>query len=76
MNYCPFCDGQGIVHKAKIEKTNRTIYICDECDSIWLDDKEINVKKVKRFDDFMRKNNLKPLWSELTDIERDWNNGE
>jgi hypothetical protein len=74
--YCPFCDGQGVVHKARVDKLNRTIYICDECDTIWPEGKEIHLKIAKRFDDFMSNNDLKPLWSELTDIVRDWNHGK
>lgn len=71
---CPFCDGQGIVHKAKVDKLNHTIYICDECDTFWPEGKEINLENFKRFDEFMSHHGLRPLWSELTDIVRDWNN--
>jgi hypothetical protein len=70
--YCPFCDGQGIVHKAKVEKLNHTIYICDECDTIWPEGMEVNKENCNRFEDFMSDNGLKPLWSELTEVVRSW----
>lgn len=70
--YCPFCDGQGIVHKAKVEKLNRTIYICDECDTMWPEGKEMKGENGERFDVLMRNNGLEPLWSELTEIVRFW----
>ncbi|WP_053360765.1 hypothetical protein [Bacillus sp. FJAT-27251] len=62
---CPFCDGQGIVHRAEVKKLNRTIFICDECDTIWLDGIEINEENARRFDQFMSEHGLPPLWSEL-----------
>jgi Zn-finger nucleic acid-binding protein len=68
---CPFCDGQGIVCKARIVKLNLTIYICDECDTIWLDRKDIKETNCNRFEDFMEQNGLLPLWSELTNIQRE-----
>lgn len=69
---CPFCDGQGIVCRASIKKLDRIIYICDECDTIWLEGNEIKETNCNRFDTFMEQYGLLPLWSELTNIERDW----
>jgi len=69
---CPFCDGQGIVCRAHIEKLDRIIYICDECDTIWLERKDIKETSCNRFDNFMEQNGLLPLWSELSNIEREW----
>jgi hypothetical protein len=68
---CPFCDGQGSVCKARIVKLNRIIYICDECDTIWLDRNDIKETNSNRFDEFMKQNGLLPLWSELTIIKRE-----
>ncbi|MEW9053049.1 MAG: hypothetical protein AB2392_17950 [Neobacillus sp.] len=68
---CPFCDGQGIVVHATVKKINRNIHICDECDTMWLEGEPINAETCKSFDRFMKNNGLEPLWSELTNIERD-----
>ncbi|GHH99912.1 hypothetical protein [Neobacillus kokaensis] len=72
MIFCPFCDGQGVICKAEIKALGRIIYICDECDTIWLDGEEINEENCKRFDDFMNQYGLQPEWTELSDIERGW----
>jgi hypothetical protein len=62
---CPFCEGQGMIRKAVVKKLARTIYICDECDTLWLDGDEINEETCLRFDEFMNQHSLQPLWSEL-----------
>lgn len=72
MTECPFCDGQGIVCRASIKKIDRIIYICDECDTIWLESNEIKETNCSSFVSFMEQNGLLPLWSELTHIEREW----
>jgi hypothetical protein len=68
--YCPFCDGQGIVVLATVKKLNRSIHICDECDTMWLKGERIETETGKSFDLFMKNNGLEPLWSELTSIQR------
>lgn len=66
---CPFCEGQGLVHKAKLKRKDITIYICDECDTIWQD---LNIREdnCQNFDDFMAQLELKGLWEEFEIIER------
>jgi hypothetical protein len=34
---CPRCDGNGLVYKATLAPLNKTIFICDECEAMWLD---------------------------------------
>ena len=68
---CPFCEGQGVVNKANIMLTNQTIYICDECDTIWTTG-DIQENNSKRFRDYMNKLGLKGLWSELTNVTSAW----
>ena len=72
MTECPFCDGQGLVYQAEVKKLNRPIYICDECDTVWLDGKELKEETCLRFADFMKQHGLQALWSELTHIRKDW----
>lgn len=69
MILCPFCDGQGVIEKATIKGTDITIYICDECDTVWKDP-HITEENCHNFENLMRDLGKKPLWSELTDIER------
>jgi len=35
MIFCPFCDGQGLIDKAKIIGKGIQIYICEEYDTMW-----------------------------------------
>ena len=69
MVYCPFCDGQGVIYRATIKKTEHEIYICDECDTVWRD-KDINENNCERFRDLMNKIGCKGVWTELTDLEK------
>lgn len=69
---CPFCDGQGVICKAKVKKIDHIIYICDECDTIWLNGDEIKEENCKRFDEYMNQLGLQPLWNELAPIEKTW----
>jgi len=68
MIYCPFCDGQGVIYKARIENSEVHIYICDECDTVWKDEK-ISKDSSLNFEDMMRDLRLQPLWSELIEVE-------
>jgi hypothetical protein len=34
--YCPRCDGQGIICEGAVNATGQDIFICDECDALWL----------------------------------------
>lgn len=67
--YCPFCDGQGLVNKAKVIDKNIKIYICEECDTMWRNP-EIREDNCENFRKFMNSIGLKGLWEELTDVER------
>lgn len=67
--YCPYCDGEGEVYRAKVSATGECVYICSECDSLWLQPR-IMEDGVAFFDDFMLERGLKPLWSELEDVEK------
>ncbi|MBN2797243.1 MAG: hypothetical protein JXR88_17660 [Clostridia bacterium] len=68
MKVCPFCSGQGAIQKAVIKKDDTIIFICDECDTVWLTE-NFEPDRCVRFEDEMEKRGLKPLWSELKDIE-------
>ena len=69
MVFCFFCDGQGVINKAKIVRKDIQIYICEKCDTMW-ETKEIRKDNCKNFKKFMSDLGLQGLWEELTDIER------
>lgn len=66
MIICPFCT-QGYVLKAKVKATNELIKICEECDTVWVDDVRDDI--ATNLDDYMTERNLPPLWNELGVIE-------
>lgn len=70
--YCPFCDGSGVVYKAIVTKLSSCIFICDECDTVWENGQEIIEGNCLSFKYYMTPHGLKPLWSELSNIEKEW----
>lgn len=66
---CPFCEGQGQIYHAVVKEDSETIYICGECDTVWLTD-DISKDNCQAFDCYMLKKGLSPLWSELEDIDK------
>lgn len=69
MVYCPFCEGYGIIYKAKIKNTHSIIYICDECDTVWKN-LEIIEDNSLVFKDALKEFGFQPLWSELEEVEK------
>lgn len=66
---CPFCEGQGVIYRAKVINNDIPIFICDECDTMWLTS-DIRENNCINFKDFMNNLGVKPLWSELYDVTR------
>ncbi|WP_289137706.1 hypothetical protein [uncultured Brevibacillus sp.] len=69
MVYCPFCDGQGLMNEATVVNHDLTIFICDECDTMW-ESSDIKEENSKNFKEYMDRFRYKGLWSELTNIKR------
>jgi len=63
---CPYCL-QGEIVEAKVKRTKEKIKICDECDTVWIND--ISNEKGISFDSFMQQRNCHSLWSELVLLE-------
>lgn len=38
---CPRCDGNGFIYQATIIPLAQEIFMCDECDALWLDKSSI-----------------------------------
>lgn len=39
---CPRCDGQGTIDTVRIRSTSRTVFVCDECNALWENLRDIN----------------------------------
>lgn len=59
---CPYCE-QGEVLAAKLIKKNKKIFVCDECDTVWLE--KIDMQAGIRFDIFMESEGCRVSWDEL-----------
>ena len=68
MTNCPRCQGNGIIYKARIIKTQEIIYLCDECDAVWDSPLEFHKISLIFSDDLLRSKGLQGLWDEL-DVE-------
>ncbi len=62
--WCPRCE-QGEIVKAQIKSNKNTIYVCEECEAMWLNPRDIGTKPHVDFGCYMKSIDLKPLWSEL-----------
>lgn len=69
MLYCPFCVGQGLINEATVVNHDLTIFICDECDTMW-ESRDIREENCINFKEYMDRFGYKGLWSELTNIKR------
>lgn len=63
LKICPICE-QGLICEVIIKATNEKLYLCEECEALWIND-SIDSKEVLNFDEYMKKRNLKPIWDEL-----------
>jgi hypothetical protein len=73
MILCPLCNpgGGGEVLRVRILKLNMELWLCDECDALWLDEADIGTDRADAYWHFMEKHGLPPLWSELEVLTRD-----
>jgi hypothetical protein len=53
MRWCTECN-QGFVEKVRVKETNDVVLICEECDSLWLNERDIGTDKVTNFYHFMQ----------------------
>jgi hypothetical protein len=63
---CPMCDQQGEIVEATYAPSGETIFICDECDSVWLARSDLRSPHgVQGFHEYAAKWNGHPVWTEL-----------
>lgn len=57
---CPYC-GQATPGKARVKSTNEMISICEECDTIWMEDETISDHTGQRFDLFAKRRGIEAV---------------
>lgn len=60
--YCPYCKN-GVVLRAHLRISKEFIHICEECDTVWIND--VDDKKGCSFKSFMKEKGLEPSWENI-----------
>ena len=63
-NECPACDA-GVITAWRVNATNETIQVCDECDSVWASPDELPGPALTTVEQFLILRGRPPLRSEL-----------
>ena len=68
MKICKFCE-QGEIFEVKTKKTNEIVYLCDECEALWLSD-EFKDEEAVALWLFMEERNLSSTWDQFIVIKQ------
>lgn len=76
--FCREClpGAYGHVIKVFIEKMDKYIYICDECEIVWQSIEDLNSNNFICLDDFTHKNGLKESWQDFSEVDKEWYSDE
>ncbi|NMY71340.1 hypothetical protein [Pseudomonas sp. WS 5414] len=65
---CPECE-QGEVTKVQVRATQEILYVCQECESLWLTAEVMATEPFNCFTSYMEELGLPPRWSSLYVLE-------
>lgn len=68
---CPRCDGNGFIYRARIIDLNKFVYVCDECDALWQEEKEIGLKDFIDYSTFLMNHGIRTK-ANIVEVEYDW----
>jgi len=68
---CPRCDGNGFIYKARIVELSMSVYICDECDALWQEEKKITVKDFVDSSTFLKNQGIKTKFN-IIELGYNW----
>jgi hypothetical protein len=68
---CPRCDEQGYVLPVRINSTGQVIFLCDECDAVWLSAVGIGKTPFFDFSTYVAHFGLQGTWEEITVLDDD-----
>jgi hypothetical protein len=66
---CPYCQ-QDYVWEINIRELPGPLFMCLECDTVWVTSDEISDKKGQNFEDFMTQRGRTPDWKVVTKLRR------
>jgi hypothetical protein len=69
---CPRCDGQGNIYKANVVNLGLIIFICDECEACWEDEKSISTKNFTDLSTYLESKGTTYRVSEIVDLGYDF----
>jgi len=71
---CPRCDGNGLIYKAVLVPINRIVFMCDECEALWLDT-VIHRCNFQDFTSYVASQGYRYDQIDINDIDYDWCQG-
>jgi transcription elongation factor Elf1 len=66
---CPGC-GQGCVVPVRVKSTGVRLFVCEECESTWFREEDIESARPMNFMDYMESQGGTGLWSELERLSK------
>ena len=63
--WCPDCN-HGWVTRAVVNRTGRSLYVCDECDATWLELAQVGAAEAVTFETYLRRQGIESPWDEVT----------
>jgi hypothetical protein len=70
---CPRCKpgGGGRICRLWVEALRQNVYVCDECDALWMRLEDVQTEPFEDYSTFMRSRGLEPSWDNLVPIGPD-----
>ncbi len=65
---CPICN-QDEITKVQVRATEEILYLCPECETMWLSKDAVSADCLSDFSTYMETKGLPPLWSSLYVLE-------
>lgn len=67
---CPKCE-EGIIEKIKFKKDGSIAFLCDSCESLWLENENISVKSIHTLSSFSKDQDIEYTIEKLSEKDQD-----
>ncbi|MFF0589294.1 MULTISPECIES: hypothetical protein [unclassified Streptomyces] len=64
---CPHC-GQDWIRKYRVKGTDSLFYLCPECESLWLSEKELDQQTDLYLSEYMSKYDAAEVWEKIEEV--------